>query len=192
MALGITRLRARPVRLLAAALVLSLTAACASSPRASIEYVPPDLPDNQIAVNGAVYKSAAERREAERVELEDRARQGDAESQYQLGRFLAPDIFLAPDKESGWKWYCLAANRGHREAQFTLGILFEWGYGPVQMDLVRAYVWYALAEGSPSAARHRDQIAANMTPEQIAEAEQLAAEWKPDPSACEAETTSTS
>ncbi len=167
MVLGITRLRARPVRLLAAALVLSLTAACASSPRASIEYVPPDL-------------------------LEDRARRGDAESQYQLGRFLAPDIFLAPDKESGWKWYCLAANRGHRDAQFTLGILFEWGYGPVQKDLVRAYVWYALAEGSPSAARHREQIAANMTPEQIAEAEQLTAEWKPDPSACEAETTSTS
>ncbi len=53
--------------------------------------------------------------------------------------------------------------------------------GLVKLDRVRAYMWYSLAvaNGLTRAGSTRDYIADQMTPAQIAEAERLAAEWKP-------------
>ena len=44
----------------------------------------------------------------------------------------------------------------------------------------------AMAQGNEWAADNRDRVAREMTPEQLAEAEKLAADWTPDPKACEA------
>ncbi len=58
----------------------------------------------------------------------------------------------------------------------------------VARDLVQAHKWYTLAaarfppdEASfrDKAIRNADGVAARMTPEQIAEAQRLAREWKP-------------
>ncbi len=51
----------------------------------------------------------------------------------------------------------------------------------MELDPVRAYVWYSLdaANGDRRAGYIRDDLADQMTPEQIAEGETLAAEWKP-------------
>ena len=48
-------------------------------------------------------------------------------------------------------------------------------------DYVQAYMWYTLvaAQGDADAAKKRDNVAAKMTPAQIAEAQRLAREWKP-------------
>ncbi len=53
--------------------------------------------------------------------------------------------------------------------------------GLVELDPIRAYVWYSLAaaNGETRAGFTRDDLADQMTPAQIAEAERLAAEWKP-------------
>ncbi len=51
----------------------------------------------------------------------------------------------------------------------------------------RGYMWYSLAlsNGEKTVGIYRAKPAKKMTPAQIAEAERLAKEWKPDPSACD-------
>ena len=72
-----------------------------------------------------------------------------------------------------------AAKQGQKAAQFNLGVMFEDSIG-VPKDLVQAYLYYALAVngGPPYAARNLSQIRGDMTPEQIAKAEQLKANRK--------------
>jgi len=84
-------------------------------------------------------------------------------------------------------WYAKAAERGDASAQNNLGSMYAAGKA-VARDLVQAHKWYALAaahfapdEASfrEKAVRNADSIAAKMTPEQIAEAQRLAREWRP-------------
>jgi TPR repeat protein len=58
--------------------------------------------------------------------------------------------------------------------------MYEKGEGVAQ-DYVEAHKWYnlAAAQGEKIASNNRDSIAKEMTPEQIAEAQKLAREWKP-------------
>jgi len=79
-------------------------------------------------------------------------------------------------------WYRKAAERGNALAQAHLGLMFEHGYG-VPRNAVMARMWLNLAVSrAPSlsmAVKLRNEVAAKMTPAQIAEAERLAEEWKP-------------
>ncbi len=54
-------------------------------------------------------------------------------------------------------------------------------------DLVLAYFWYSLAldSGGTSAANRQVDLKQTMTRDQITEAEQLVAEWRPNPAECE-------
>jgi TPR repeat protein len=66
--------------------------------------------------------------------------------------------------------------------------MYEGGYG-VPQDFAMAHMWYNLAASRPSpgddhlfrdeAVKFRDEIAAKMTPAQIAEAQRMAREWAP-------------
>jgi len=51
----------------------------------------------------------------------------------------------------------------------------------VLQDFIQAHMWYNLsaAQGETRSAEARDALAQRMTPAQIAEAQQLAREWKP-------------
>ena len=67
----------------------------------------------------------------------------------------------------------------------ALGNRYVSGEG-VPQDYVQAHKWYNLAaarytevEKRGNAVKNRDTVAAKMTPEQIAEAQRLASEWKP-------------
>jgi TPR repeat protein len=86
------------------------------------------------------------------------------------------------------KWFRKAAEQGDGDAQFQLGILYYHGNG-VPKDNVQAYMWFSLAAARgitgfpdlPSEDR-RDwviKLPSEMTPDQIAEAQRLAREWKP-------------
>jgi TPR repeat protein len=77
------------------------------------------------------------------------------------------------------------ADQGNADAQNNLGLMYDNGRG-VPQDYVQAHKWFNLS-ASRSAAAERDQavknlevIAAKMTPAQIAEAQRLAAQWKPN------------
>ena len=76
------------------------------------------------------------------------------------------------------KWYRLAAEQGHAQAQGLLAIKYGLGQGVTQ-DYVEAHKWINLAAAqSQGYARLRDTIAEEMTPDQIAEAQRLALEWR--------------
>jgi uncharacterized protein len=112
---------------------------------------------------------------------------GDVLAQFNLGGMYYHGRGVPQDYAEAVKWYQLAANRGYGYAQNSLGILYAEGQG-VPQDDVRAHMWFNLAatrirasntEGRDSAIKNRDRVAAKMTPEQIAEAQKLADEWKP-------------
>ena len=91
------------------------------------------------------------------------------------------------DYREAAKWYRLAADRGDASAQFSLASMYIDGQG-VPKDDVLAYVWLNLAGVQTSLepfrktiSELRDTLEAMMTPQQIAEAQSLAREWKPIP-----------
>ena len=73
------------------------------------------------------------------------------------------------------------AEQGDARAQYNLGVFYDNGLG-VPQDRIRSYMWFDLsaAQGREGAAAFRDLIARRMTPAQIAEAQRLAREWKPN------------
>ena len=89
------------------------------------------------------------------------------------------------DETEAVRWFRLAAEQGYRAAQYNLGRAYENGLG-VPQDYVggshvarpcRAAVF---RDGRDFYGEFRDDVvAARMTPEQIAEAQRLAREWKP-------------
>ena len=111
---------------------------------------------------------------------EKAAAQGHPEAQVNLGILLVYGRGVTQDYKIAAYWLRLSANQGNDLAQRKLGLMYERGDG-VQQDYVRAYMWYSLgaAKGVEAGARLRDAIAKQMDPDQIAEAQQLAREWKP-------------
>ena len=78
-------------------------------------------------------------------------------------------------------WRHLAEKGGH-VAQAMLGVMYAKGEG-VPQNYVLAHMWSNLAasKDNTEAAKHRSILASWMTPQQIGEAQKLAAEWQPKP-----------
>lgn len=72
----------------------------------------------------------------------------------------------------------LAAQTGAPDALFELGMLYATGRD-LDADLVSAHKWFnlAAARGNASALTYRQELAQEMSGEQIAEAQKLAREW---------------
>ena len=109
-----------------------------------------------------------------------RADQGDADAQYNLGGAYYTGYGVTQDYAEAVKWWRLAADQGNADAQYNLGVAYYSGYGVTQ-DYAEAHKWLnlAAAAGHPTAGEGRDIAAKEMTPEQVAEAQRLAREWKP-------------
>ena len=79
-----------------------------------------------------------------------------------------------------------AADAGDGRAMLALGRLYVQGLGVVQ-NYIEAHKWFNLAasRGEMEALSERDALAAQMTPQQVAAAQELAASWLsgPDPAA---------
>ena len=73
-----------------------------------------------------------------------------------------------------------AADDGDRRAMLALGRLHEMGIGAPQ-NYVLAHMWFNLAasRGEMDAVAARDALAAKMTPQQVAEAQERASQWRP-------------
>jgi TPR repeat protein len=86
------------------------------------------------------------------------------------------------DYVEAMKWYRLAADQGDADAQINLGVMYAKGDG-VPQDYVLAHMWFnlAAAQRNSSAVKNRDIAVSRMTPDQLAEAQRLAREWKPSP-----------
>ncbi len=72
----------------------------------------------------------------------------------------------------------LAAEGGTCDALYELGLIYSTGRG-VDVDLVTAHKWFNLAavRGSEAARHYRADLAREMTPGEVAEAQRQAREW---------------
>lgn len=87
---------------------------------------------------------------------------------------------VAQDYEEAAKWFRNSAEQGYAMAQYHIGVKYANGRG-VTRDYIEAHKWFRLAAvgGQEEGSKNQDIIAKKMTPEQIAEAQKLAREWKP-------------
>ena len=106
-------------------------------------------------------------------ELQSKAEHGDAEARYY---------------SKAVRRYQKAADQGDVDAQYNLGYYYFAGLGVLQ-NYVLAHMWISLAASSEDiilpdqqdqAIGKRDLVASKMTRYQIAEAQRLAREWKPE------------
>ncbi len=74
------------------------------------------------------------------------------------------------------KWFRLAAEQGDASAQYNLGGMYAEGRGFPQNN-ISAYVWWsvAAAQGEVIARQNRDTLGKNVTPEQLARGQDIAA-----------------
>ena len=94
-----------------------------------------------------------------------------------LGRIYYEGQCVIKNYEKAFKWYTKAAEHGYPGGQCGLGLMYEKGNG-VPEDYVQAYKWYILA-AAQGWRIYGDSLKQHMTPEQIAEAQRLAKEFRP-------------
>jgi TPR repeat protein len=140
------------------------------------------------------YHKAADNRNASAQEwIRKAAENGDASEQHNLGVLYARGFVgvnngtatsYIENPVEAVKWYRRAAAQGYAAAQNNLGMMYEMGQG-VPQDYVEAYKWYNLAAAQEDslagivATTGRDNVAKEMSSDQIAEAQQLAREFTP-------------
>src|ERR1035438_7166119 len=117
------------------------------------------------------------------------ADQGYAMAQTNLGYMYEAGKGVMQNYDAAARWYRKAAEQGDATAQHYLGDFYACGRKGVPLDYVQAHMWTSLAAAHASGEQKED--CANslaiytkiMTPDQIVEAEFLAKEWKPRPTA---------
>jgi TPR repeat protein len=114
------------------------------------------------------------------TQLRPLAEKGDAGAQNWLGSMYLAGDGVPQDYAEAEKWLRLAANQGNADAQNSLGEMYTEAQG-VPYDFKLAHMWFnlAAAAGDKDALQNRAGIAAEMTRDQIAEAQKMAREWKP-------------
>ena len=124
------------------------------------------VPQN-YAVAAAWYRKAAD--------------QGNGTAQLNLGNKYFKGEGVSQNYAAAAAWYRKAADKGASDAQYNLGNMYFKGQG-VPQDYGHAHMWFnlAAAQNNANAIKNRDIVAKQMTPVQIAEAQKLAREWKPN------------
>jgi TPR repeat protein len=119
---------------------------------------------------------------------------GEAEAQYRLATLLygpearARDI--PQDREAAIGLFRSAAAKGHAMAMYALGSIYQGKISREELtgvDYVMAHMWYNLAASRLAPGPERDQAVKDrdflaqyrLSPEQLAEAQRLAREWRP-------------
>jgi len=104
------------------------------------------------------------------------ADQGNAKSQFNLGFMYDAGEGVPENDSEAVKWFRKAAAQGLANAQSKLGFMYGTGEG-VPENSIRAYVWYSMAktQGDTDSASNIDILKPQMTPQQIADGQALAA-----------------
>ena len=104
------------------------------------------------------------------------ADQGLSNAQYNLGVMLDLGNGVPENDTEAVKWFRKAADQGHAKAQSNLGVMYATGEG-VPENNIRAYVWLSMAktQGHTAATENLEILKPQMTKQQIAEGQALAA-----------------
>lgn len=107
------------------------------------------------------------------------AEEGNPAAQYNLAQMYRQGQGVARDYAQAARWYRLAASQGDAPSQYNLGVMYFNAQG-VPSNLVFSHMWLTLSAtaGVENATRNRAMLSRQMTPEQIAEALQLARDCK--------------
>ena len=84
--------------------------------------------------------------------INERARKGNAEAQYQLGVIYERGDDQEQNFYKAVRWHRKAAKQGHAKAQAHLGELLATGQGVGEVNYVEAIKWMKMAERYQSAA----------------------------------------
>jgi TPR repeat protein len=105
------------------------------------------------------------------------AEQGNARAQFYLGGMYDGGLGITQNFKEAAEWYRLAAEQGDVDAQNRLGLMYTVGRGVIQ-DYILAHMWFNISSsnGNEVAKKGRDGIQNEMTPEQLAKAQELARE----------------
>ena len=106
------------------------------------------------------------------------AEQGDARAQYHLGTRYFTGMGVPQNYTEALKWFRLSADQGNADGQGALGSMYYMGRG-VPQDYVLAYMWFDLSAARGGSTERRHSVLQQMTPDQIAEGQKLAREWRP-------------
>lgn len=108
------------------------------------------------------------------------AEQGNAEAQKNLAVMYANGDGVPQDLTKAIDWYTKAAKQGNADAQFNLSVRYAKGHGVVE-DYVQAYKWTLLAGmNGIDVDVNKTWLRKNMTPEQIAAAQEQAKALAPE------------
>ena len=157
--------------------ILAMALTCVGCGGGSEEESAPEIPVTHGGQEDA-YQTAVFAQQ--RAEWEALAEQGDSKAQRQLGMMYYLGQGMDADYDAAYAWLDKAAAQGDDIAQLTLGVMHVEGQG-VESDKVAAHMWFSLSlqQGNPSAQIRLDRLLAEMTDEEIAEAEQRAQDWTP-------------
>ena len=108
------------------------------------------------------------------------ADRGYAAAQYGLAFAYANGEGVTKDLKRAVNWYRKSAEQGFAWGQSNLGRMYGLGRGVVQ-DKVQALKWMYLSSAQRIGDANRDKLIKEMTPDQIAQARQLANTWKLGP-----------
>ena len=99
---------------------------------------------------------------------------GDPSAQSNLGSMSFSGKGVPQNYKRALSWYTKAAEQGYADAQAALGAMYYFGQG-VLKDIVEAYAWWnlAAAQGNKSARNDIGIVEKEMTPSQIAKAQEL-------------------
>ncbi len=105
------------------------------------------------------------------------AEAGFAHAQFIIGALYQDGRGVSRDYAAAASWFARAAGQEHAGARFNLATLYRYGFG-VRQNLIEAYAWYDLSAtvGHADATSARDLVARRLTPVQLAQAQQRAAE----------------
>jgi TPR repeat protein len=131
----------------------------------------------------AVVQLAGQQTKADQKPIEEvkaKAEAGDAESEVELGLRYDEGKGVAKNPVEAVKWFRKAAEQNFAAAQYNLRVCYYKGEG-VAKDQVEAYKWLLLAarQGDEDAKYDTTILESKLTPEQIAEGQKRAREFKP-------------
>ncbi|MEP9354027.1 tetratricopeptide repeat protein [Xanthobacter sp. KR7-65] len=131
---------------------------------------------------GALYESAGKDMSEARRLYTWAAEQGNVRAMHALAMLLSegslPGLSGKPDWAGAMKWFRAAAELGHRDSQYNLGVIYARGLG-VKADLAEAWKWLnlAAAQGDQDSGRKRDMLSRDADAATLMRAQQASASF---------------
>ena len=106
------------------------------------------------------------------------AEEGDAWAQVELGYLYHGGHGIEQNDHEAVKWYLRATEQGDESVAVNLGGHYAAGEG-VEKDNIQAYKWFSVAviNGDEDSQKYKQRLEEEMTPIQVAEAQELARKW---------------